>query len=446
MPASREPLVLAAHPMLPALDISLATARRVLDGSVRDWAALGAPAGPLRLVVATPASVGSGLAAGSAAGSATGSASATDALRAVGRDPATLAVVPASTVGPTVQVVSVAGRHPLREPAHYPLSTPGVAPPPITTAAFVGDIMLGRRVGGALARSGDFAAPLRPLARRLAVADVTVGNLESTLSRAGAPRQSDDSFTADPRVLAGLRLAGFDVLSLANNHTGDFGPRALVETVRRVRAAGIVPVGAGAHAREAAAAAVVQRGGVRFGFLAFNAIGETPRAGRRTPGVVSLRMPPRTGPLAATDLAALVRAIRSLRPHVDVLVVLPHWGQQYTHRPVPAQRTVAAALVEAGADLVVGGHPHWVQGVEMHGDRLVAHSLGNFVFDMDFSRQTQEGAVLELTFWGHRLKAAQLVPVRIGPDFAPRLLHGAAGRRVLDAIWATSASTFTAHR
>ncbi len=431
-PGPREPLVLAVHPTLPALDVPLATARGVLAGAVRDWRALGAPAGPLRLLVGTPPDRGTASTSAAAA-----------ALRAVGRDRRAVAAVPASAVGPTVRVLSVAGIHPLRRPAAYPLTIPGVAPAPVTTAAITGDVMLGRRVGQALARSGDNAAPLRPLARRLAAADVTVGNLESTLSRAGAPRQGGDSFAADARALAGLRLAGFDVLSLANNHTGDFGPRALVETVDRVRGAGIAPVGAGADAAAAAVPAVVRRGGVRFGFLAFNAIGETPRAGSGTPGAVSLRMPPRTGPLAPGDLAAQVRAVRQLRPRVDVLVVLPHWGQQYTYRPVSAQRTVARALVDAGADLVVGGHPHWVQGVEIHRGSLVVHSLGNFVFDMDFSRQTREGVVLELIFWGARLKAAEFVPVLIGPDFAPRPLAGAAGRRVLDAIWAHSGPPFT---
>jgi poly-gamma-glutamate synthesis protein (capsule biosynthesis protein) len=365
-----------------------------------------------------------------------------ETLLEVGSDVRALAVVPASAVGPTVRVVTIDGTDPLRQPADYPLTTPGVAPGRVTNVTVVGDIMLGRRVGRSLARSGDFAAVLRPLARRLAAADVTVGNLESTLSRAGAPRQGGDSFAADPRALGGLELAGFDVLSLANNHTGDFGPRALVETVRRVRANGIVPVGAGSNAAEAAKPAVVERSGIRFGFVAFNAIGETPRATARRPGAMSVRMPPRTGPLSPGDLAAMQRAVSQLRSRVDVLIVLPHWGQQYTHRAVAAQRAVGRALIDSGADLVVGGHPHWVQGVDVHRGRLIVHSLGNFVFDMDFSRQTQEGVVLDLTFWGSRLKAAEWQPVRIGRDFAPRPMSASAGERVLDAMWAFSAGPF----
>lgn len=325
------------------------------------------------------------------------------ALQAVARDRRVVAALPATAVGLQVRVLRVGERHPLRDPVRYPLTVPStgtrpVGQPVVTTVSIVGDLMLGRRVGGALAARNDFGAALRPTARRLASADLAVGNLESTLSMAGSPTQGGDSFAADPRVLPGLRAAGFDVLSLANNHVGDYGPTALVQTVERVRAARIVPVGAGRDAREARAAAVLERNGVRFGFLAFNAIGETPAAGPDRPGAVRLRMQPRTGPLNTGDLRAIQADISALRSRVDVVVVLAHWGAQYTNRPVPDQHRVARALVEAGADLVAGGHPHWVQGVELHRGRLVAHSLGNYVFDMDFSTKTQEGVILELVF------------------------------------------------
>ncbi|HEX2161016.1 MAG TPA: CapA family protein, partial [Thermoleophilaceae bacterium] len=173
-----------------------------------------------------------------------------------------------------------------------------------------GDIMLGRRVGDAAAAAGDVSAPLRPLQRRLARADVTVGNLESTLSRAGAPRQGDDSFAAPPGVLRGLADAGFDVLSLANNHTGDFGRRALLDTLRRIDRSPVERVGAGRRRAGAWRPAVVERNGVRFGFVAFNAIGETPRATPTRPGAAEVRMQPRTGPLSAADLPRAQRYIR----------------------------------------------------------------------------------------------------------------------------------------
>jgi len=425
MTAPGTPLVLAVHPIHQALHVPLSTARAVINGQVRDWRTLGAAPGRLRVV-----------------GGPTAPAAA--AVAAVQRDPATLAVVPASAIGPGLRTLRVNGRDPIREPGAYPLIVPGPAPGPVATVTVVGDLMLARRVGRAMAAAGDFAGPLRRTARRVAAADLTIGNLEGTLSRQGRPTQGDDSFGADPRVLAGLELAGFDVLSLANNHVGDYGPASLVETVRRVRGAGIVPFGAGADAAEAARPAIVERAGVRFGILGFNAIGETPRAGPTTPGAVTLRMQPRLGTLNRTDLRAVTGAIQALRPRVDVLMVLPHWGAQYTSRTVADQRTVARALVDAGADLVIGGHPHVVQGVELHRGRLIAYSLGNYVFDMNFSRATQEGVILELTLWGGTVKAAELVPVRIDAAFAPRVLSAAAGRSILQRIWDASGRPFSA--
>lgn len=413
--------MLAVHLIRADYQLDLATATALANGRTTVWRR---PDGVLRL---TPAAA------------ATGGAAA--ALRRVQLDPSLLTVVPASAVGPGVRAVTVAGVDPLRQPQQYPLTTSGPAPSgPVVDVTVGGDVMLGRRVGAASARAGDVSRPLRAIAPRLAAADVTVLNLESTLSRAGSPQQGGDSFAAPPGVLTGLRAAGVDVLSLANNHTGDFQSRALIETVDRIRAASIPPLGAGRNLAEASRPVVVTRAGVRFGFLAFNAIGETPRATASTPGAWSVRMPPRTGPLNRADLAAVTRSVQALRRSADVVVVLPHWGQQYTHEPVPAQRTVADSLLRAGADLVVGGHPHWVQGVDVRGNKLVAHSLGNLVFDMDFSRQTQEGVLLELTFWGRTLKAARLTPYVIGPDFAPRVVSGPRAERILAAI--RSESTF----
>ncbi len=170
------------------------------------------------------------------------------------------------------------------------------------------------------------------------------------------------------------------------------------------------------------------------GFVGFNAIGETPMAGPGTPGALSVRMPPRTGPLDDGDLARVLRAVRRLADRVDVVVVLPHWGTQYTHVAEPVQRRVARRLVDAGADLVAGGHPHWVQGLERYRGAVIAHSLGNFVFDMDFMEQTMEGVALTATIRGSRVVGVHLTPYRLDAGFTPRLLRGAAARAVLDDV------------
>jgi poly-gamma-glutamate capsule biosynthesis protein CapA/YwtB (metallophosphatase superfamily) len=413
--AFTQPLAFAYDIHRPPLDLTTAQARAIAAGKPITWAALGQRGGPVRV------RQGAGQ------------------LSAAERDPQALVVVPAHALRPTVQVARVAGVDPLRDPQRYPLTAPAAtAAPRVTTVTVVGDLMFGRRVGAATSA----AAALAPLRDRLASADLTVGNLESTLSADGRPRQGADSFAASPDVLPALAAAGFDVLSLANNHTGDFGPRAFRATLAAFDKSPIHRVGAGANADEAWRPVVINANGVSFGFVAFNAIGETPRATANRPGAAEVRMQPRTGPLNRGDLQRLTSTIHDLAQHVDVVVALPHWGTQYTNVPVRDQRRVGAAMIAAGAAVVVGGHPHVVQGIQLAKRRLVVNSLGNFVFDMDFSQQTEEGVLAELVFWGRDLKGLHLAPYVIGHDFAPRLAAGARARHTLARLWSASDPPF----
>ncbi len=415
--SAEQPLALAINIHRQAADIRQPLARLIVADEPVDWADLGQEGGPVRV------RRGPG------------------ALDAVTGDRAVLAVVPASALDPAVQAVAVDGLDPLRSPHRYPLTTPAAQPVgDVTTMTIVGDIMLGRGVGAE--HAADPGRPLRPLSGRLRSADLTVGNLESTLSDDGAPRQGDDSFAADPAVVQALAAAGFDVLSLANNHTGDYGDGALRQTLRRLDRSPIRTVGAGRDADDAWRPVVVRRDGLRVGFVAFNAIGETPRATRSQPGAAEVRMQPRTGPLDARDLRRLTNTIEDLTAQADVVIGLPHWGDQYTNVPVPDQRRVGEAMLDAGADLVVGGHPHWVQGIQTHEGRMVVHSLGNFIFDMDFSSETEEGVLLELVWWGSELKGTRFVPYVIGDDYVTRLANGPRAEATLDRLWAASDAPF----
>ncbi|MDQ3157991.1 MAG: CapA family protein [Actinomycetota bacterium] len=414
-------------------DLSAAQARKLLAEGADNWTALGAGSKPLKVVAAEVAEAGNAIPT---------VPSAQDAISKV--DSGTVAIVPANAVTPRVRVLTVDGIDPLREAGDYPLSTtasqrPGAAV--VTTV--VGDIMLGRRVGASLERGGDPTAVFGPFAERLASADVTVGNLESTLSRAGPPTQGGDSFAANPDVLNGLELAGFDVLSLGNNHLGDFGPRAISDTIDRLVGGGFAIIGGGKDLDQARRASVVERKGIRIGFIATDSIGETPAATSSRAGTNRVNAPPRTGPLDRTALDRVSDDIRRLDAEADIVVVLPHWGTQYTHVPENSQRQMARAFVEAGADVVAGGHPHWVQGWETIGDGTVVHSLGNFIFDMDFMRKTQEGIFIEIVSWGDRVVAIEPVPYVIDGNFAPRPASPDRAESTIGDIRSTSRSPFT---
>ena len=416
------PLALVVHATRPVADVPVEAARRVLTERPDRWSAIGQPGGRMRLVTF--------------AGRTTA-----DVLRTVRGSTDVLGVLPAAAIDPTVRVLTVGGRHPLRDPQAYPVEVPWPDPvPEVTTLTVVGDIMLARRVGRAI--TGDPAAPFRPLAARLARAEITAGNLESSLSTAGTPTQGGDSFGAHPRVLRGLKSAGFDLVSLANNHLGDYGSQAIGETFDRARAEGLAYVGAGRNLAEARRPVVVTTDGIRIGFLGTESIGETPSATSRRAGTNRLNMPPRTGPLNRAALNRIAADIRKLKRTVDVVVVVPHWGTQYTHRPEASQRTAARVFAEAGADLVIGGHPHWVQGWDRMGSATVVHSLGNFIFDMDFSTKTREGVFVEVVLWGGQVRAVEPVPYVIDAAFTPRLARGARAARILADVWSTSTGPY----
>jgi poly-gamma-glutamate capsule biosynthesis protein CapA/YwtB (metallophosphatase superfamily) len=421
-PAYSVPLALVVHATRSTADVALADARRVVASGATRWSDIGQSGGTVRVL-------------------STKERRASDVLREVRASRNVLGIVPAEAVDARVRVLTIGGHHPLRQPERYPLRTPSSRPvPEVTTLAVVGDIMLGRRVGDR--HRDDPGAPLMPLAKRLAAAEITAGNFESTLSADGSPTQGGDSFAASPRVTTALRAAGFDLMSLANNHVGDYGDHALRQTLSRFDAAGIMTVGAGRNLTAARRPVILERDGVRIGFLAVDSIGETPAATTTRAGTNRLNMPPRTGPLNRSQLQRISSDIRALSQRVDVAVVATHWGTQYTHRPESSQRVAARAFADAGADLVIGGHPHWVQGLEMAGSAVVVHSLGNFIFDMDFQTKTREGIFLEIVLWDGAVKAVEPVPYLIDDAFTPRLIQGDRAQSILGDVWRSSRGPF----
>ena len=238
------------------------------------------------------------------------------------------------------------------------------------TLIFTGDVMLSRSVGSRMEAQKDWSLPFRLIADTLRSADLRYGNLECPVSDRGHDLEHRYSFRADPRALQGLNAAGFDVVSQPNNHTYDWGPEALLDSLQRLRAAGIEPVGAGHNFLAAHYPLVAHAGTLRIAFLAYADVDpKEAAAGVDRPGVAWL------------DPAQALADIRFARPLADLVIVCPHWGVEYALQPTHDQVKLAHRMIDAGADMVVGSHPHVVQPLEQYHDRWIAYSLGNFVFD-----------------------------------------------------------------
>jgi len=296
--------------------------------------------------------------------------------------------------------------------------TPAAAPTVPATLIFTGDILLANRAGLLAAAEGP-GALLAEVREPLRQASVAVGNLECALATQGRPASKDFTFRAHPSTARALSEAGYDVLTLANNHSVDYGPAALLETMATLQQQGLLAVGAGRDRQEARRFLVVERGSppVRIALLAFsNMLPASFYAGADRPG---------TNPALASSIREDVSAARS---RADVVIVLMHWGQELSPAPSASQRQLADLAVEAGADLVVGHHPHVLQGLEQRGHALVAYSLGNFVFP---SRgESSRTMMLHYTVGRDGAGRAEVIPCVI-EGFSPRPATGEEREAVL---------------
>ncbi len=252
--------------------------------------------------------------------------------------------------------------------------------------------MLGRSVNAQVLATSD-RFPFNGTADYLKGFDITVGNLECVVSTLGQPVPDKTyTFRADPRGFGRLRGAGFQVVSLANNHTGDFGSRAFADMLAQLPDHGIAPVGGGLNRAAAHAPLIRTVRTTTIGFLAYCEIDPFSFAATATsPGHAWL------------DPVLVKADISAARPHVDFLVVFAHWGIEYQPGQSADQRAMARLAIDAGADLVVGSHPHVIQPHELYSGKPIIYSLGNFVFDEMYSEDVRRGNVLTLTLAGSQL-------------------------------------------
>ncbi len=258
----------------------------------------------------------------------------------------------------------------------------------------------------------------------LAGADLSIVNLEGPAPKRAQYHPDGLTFHFTQASLEGLDRAGIDIVSLANNHIGNAGRSGIVETVEALDRLGIDHAGAGATAKAARAPARETVGGIDVAVLAYDAIAPAYAAGPSTPG---------SAPLSGGGPAADIRAAR--RAGADLIIVYPHWGIEYRATATASQRAWAHRMIDAGADLVIGNHPHWAAAMEVYRGHPIWYSLGDFVFDHTWSEETEEGLLLELTFSGATLVQARMRPTLTLDASQPNLLDAATGRVVLDRVF-----------
>jgi poly-gamma-glutamate synthesis protein (capsule biosynthesis protein) len=312
---------------------------------------------------------------------------------------------PSPTPGP-VPALTIAGVFPPRDLARY-----GLDPSHVRTLIATGDVIPARYTDFIIRQEGDnFLYTVEKTADIVADADVTVVNLEAPLVDYCPVHTEGFTFCGRPGFTDALVEAGVDVVTLENNHIGNWGYDGIVETAGHLEAAGMLWA-------DRQTPAIVDVRGLKFGFIAFN------------------------GVIEVIDRAAMVEQIEALRPQVDVLAVSYHWGAEYVSLPAVAPGvadddpvTIAHLAIDAGADLVIGNHPHWVQAAEVYNGGYITYAHGNYIFDQMWSYETRVGVIGKYTFYDDQLIGVEYVPTLIENYAQPVPMVGEERQAVLDGM------------
>lgn len=265
-----------------------------------------------------------------------------------------------------------------------------------TSIAATGDVMVSRRVLAEAQARRSYIWPFTQVSEVLSGADIAIVNLENPVMRECPPSASDMVFCMPSAALEGLTYAGIDIATVANNHTYDQGSVGYASTTDALNAAGILPSGS-------ESLVIQQRGETTFGFIGYNRIRQSH----------DIPMMPTTDVIASIEAAA---------GQVDVLIVSFHWGVEFTSEPIVDQRDLAHAAVRAGADVIIGHHPHVLQTIEEYRGVPIFYSLGNFVFDNMSGTIPRTGWIAMLEFSDDRLMSYDVVTTMIHDFGQPRIV------------------------
>ena len=259
-------------------------------------------------------------------------------------------------------------------------------------------------------------------------ADLAIANMEEVAVTNWSYHPHGTVFTGNPAYLSGIKDAGFDWVSMGNNHVGDFGSAGVLQAMGYLDAHLLLHGGAGANTTAAHQPSIIPVGGVKVALLSYDTIAPSYNATATKAG--SARM---TVAWLKKDIAAARAA------GAGVVIVWPHWGVEYTTGPSSTQVSLAHAAIDAGADLVIGNHPHWAQAMEVYKGRPIWYALGNFTFDQTWSEPTMEGITLELTFSGKKLVQVRMRPHLVLDMAQPNFMDPlGAGKVVMNQVFGAS--------
>lgn len=274
----------------------------------------------------------------------------------------------------------------------------------------VGDISFSRSVEQATKIHGhDY--PLSEIKNYLRGADIVFGNLETPITPGREISTGEMIFRSNPGTETALKDAGFNLLSLANNHTMNFGTKGLEDTFKYLKQAGINYVGAGENDQEAYRPVYLETKGIKFAFLAYQNQKIVPTSYGATASHAGT---------AFMNAEKMTEAVKEAKQNADFVIVSMHAGDEYAAKPNSLQINFAHAAIDAGADLVIGHHPHVVQTMEEYKNKYIFYSLGNFIFDQMWSQDTKRGLAIKIYFAKDKINGVSLLPVAIENYCQPR--------------------------
>ncbi|GAA2602987.1 hypothetical protein GCM10010399_37240 [Dactylosporangium fulvum] len=302
-------------------------------------------------------------------------------------------------------------------PPASPAAPPSAPAPVDLRLTFAGDVHFMDRTAALLKNPATAFGPIAPT---LADADLTIVNLETAITSRGEPEPKTYHFRTTPAAIDALKAAGIDAVSIANNHTLDYGRAGLLDTLDALSAASYPAFGAGRNADQAYAPWITTVRGVRIAVLGFSQVNEL--ASSWAPG------PDRPGVAMAFDTTRAVAAVTAARRQADLVIVFNHWGDEASSCANSAQKNFAGKLAAAGADVIVGAHAHTLQGSGWLGSTFVAYGMANFLW-YGTSKSTETG-VLRLTVRGRSVVDTEFLPAVVSDTGQPKLLTGPAATRL----------------